>query len=401
MDDDAAKIDILNKGHIPFYEPGLEPMVQKNAHAGRLSFSTSVEDCLEKADVVFICVGTPQGPDGSADLSSVENAAKRIAESMDGYKAIVDKSTVPVKTGMWVKKTIQLGNRRHYDFDVISNPEFLREGMAIQDFMHPDRIVVGVESERAAELMTELYKPLNAPMIVTNIETAELIKHASNAFLALKISYINALANICELVNADVTKVAEGMGYDKRIGRAFLDAGIGYGGYCLPKDVLAFIKIAEEVGYDFKLLRAVDKINQDQCRQIVKKAKELLWNLGGKTVGILGLAFKPDTDDIREAPSIKIIEQLKQEGVDIKAYDPAAMENIKQIFPDIGLCQDLYQVAEGSDALIIATDWKEFKEMELNRIKALLNQPVIIDGRNIFEPARMRELGFTYRSVGR
>ncbi len=401
VDDDAAKIDLLQKGQIPFYEPDLEQMVHRNVGEGRLSFTTSVEDGVEKANVVFICVGTPQGPDGAADLSSVEKASKRIAESMDSYKAIVDKSTVPVKTGGWVKRTVQLNNRHQHDFDVISNPEFLREGKAVHDFMHPDRIVIGVESERAVDLIKELYKPLDAPMIITNIETAELIKHASNAFLALKISYINALANICEAVGADVTKVAEGMGLDKRIGRAFLDAGIGYGGYCLPKDVLAFIKIAEEAGYDFELLRAVDKVNEYQCRQVTKKAKELLWNLSGKTIGILGLAFKPDTDDIREAPAIKIIRQLQQEGVKIKAYDPKAMENIRQIFPDIELCQDLYQVAKGSDALVMVTDWDEFKEMDLEKIKELLNQPVIIDGRNIFDPDEMKRLGFIYQGVGR
>ena len=401
VDDDAAKIDLLQKGQIPFYEPDLEQMVYRNVGEGRLSLTTSVEDGVEKANVVFICVGTPQGPDGAADLSFVEKAAKRIAESMDGYKAIVDKSTVPVKTGGWVKKTVQLNNRHQHDFDMISNPEFLREGKAVNDFMHPDRIVIGVESERAVGLMKELYKPLDAPMIITNIETAELIKHASNAFLALKISYINALANICEAVGADVTKVAEGMGLDKRIGRAFLDAGIGYGGYCLPKDVLAFIKIAEEAGYDFELLRAVDKVNEHQCRQVAKKAKGLLWNLNGKTIGILGLAFKPDTDDIREAPAIKIIRQLQQEGVKIKAYDPKAMENIRQVFPDIELCQNLYQVAEGSDALVMVTDWDEFKEMDLKKIKGLLNQPVIIDGRNIFDPDEMKRLGFMYQGVGR
>jgi len=401
MDDDSAKIASLKKGIIPFYEPELEQLVQRNMSQGRLSFSISVEEGVKKAKAVFICVGTPQGPDGSADLTSVEMAAKRIAEAMDGYRAIIDKSTVPVKTGSWVKRTVQLNNRHKHDFDVISNPEFLREGKAVYDFLHPDRIVIGVENERAADLMKELYQPLNAPMVVTNIETAELIKHASNAFLAVKISYINALANICEAVGADVTKIAEGMGLDKRIGRDFLDAGIGYGGYCLPKDVAAFIKIAEEVGYDFELLRAVAKINEHQWRQALKKAKSLLWNLNGKTIGILGLAFKPNTDDIREAPSIKIIGQLQQEGVKIKAYDPQAMENIRSVFPDIELCQDCYEVAEGSDALIIVTEWDEFKKLDLMKIKQLLNQPIIIDGRNIFDPAQMEKLGFMYQGVGR
>lgn len=401
MDDDRSKIESLEKGHIPFYEPELETVVNRNVNASRLSFATDVAEGVQKAEVVFICVGTPQGPDGAADLSFVETAAKRVAEAMDGYRAIVDKSTVPVKTGGWVKSTVKLNNRQQHDFDVISNPEFLREGRAVYDFMHPDRIVIGVESERAARLMTELYQPLKAPMVITNIETAELIKHASNAFLAVKISYINAIANICEAVEADVTKVAEGMGLDKRIGPDFFNAGIGYGGYCLPKDVLAFIKIAEEVGYDFELLRAVDKINEQQSHLIVRKARNLLWNLNGKTIGMLGLAFKPNTDDIREAPSIKIIKQLQQEGVKIKAYDPKAMDNIRRIFPDIELCPDPYQVAEGSDALAIVTDWDEFKELDLRKIKALLNQPVIIDGRNMFSPDEMEQLGFIYQGVGR
>ncbi len=401
MDDDKSKIASLQKGQIPFYEPELESVVQRNVSAGRLSFTTDAAEGVRKAKVIFICVGTPQGPDGAADLSYVETAAKRVAEAMDGYRVIVDKSTVPVKTGSWVKRTVKLYNRQQHDFDVISNPEFLREGRAVHDLMHPDRIVIGAESERAAQLMTELYRPLKAPMIVTNIETAELIKHASNAFLAVKISYINAIANICEAVGADVTKVAEGMGLDERIGRAFLDAGIGYGGYCLPKDVLAFIKIAEEVGYDFELLRAVDRINEQQSHLVARKAKDLLWNLNNKTIGLLGLAFKPNTDDIREAPSIKIIKQLQQEGVKIKAYDPKAMDSIKQMFPEIELCRDPYQVAEGSDALVIVTDWEEFKKMDLRKIKELLNQPVIIDGRNMFDPDEMEKLGFTYRGVGR
>jgi len=401
MDDDQKKIETLKKGIIPFYEPEVEQLVRRNVDSARLTFTTSVEEGVREAEVIFICVGTPQGPDGTADLSYVEIASKRIAEAMDGYKVIVDKSTVPVKTGTWVKRTVKLNCRQNHDFDVVSNPEFLREGKAVYDFMNPDRIVIGAESERATNIMRELYQPLNVPIIVTSIETAELIKHASNAFLALKISYVNAIANICEEVGADATKVAEGMGFDKRIGPDFLDAGIGYGGYCFPKDVAAFIKIAEEVGYDFELLKAVERINAHQRRQIIKKAKSLLWNLNGKTVGILGLSFKPDTDDIREAPSIDIISQLRQEGAKVKAYDPQAMENIRLIFEDVELCQDAYQVAEGSDALIIVTEWDEFKHLDLLKIKELLNQPVIIDGRNIFEPSQMEKLGFMYQGVGR
>ncbi len=401
MDDDTEKIKSLQNSVIPFYEPELEQVVQRNVDDGRLFFTTSVEEGVKEAEAIFICVGTPQGPDGAANLSYMEAAAKGIAEAMDGYRAIIDKSTVPVKTGSRVKRTVELNNHCKQDFDVISNPEFLREGKAVYDFLHPDRIIIGVENERAANIMKELYKPLNAPMIVTNIETAELIKHASNAFLALKVSYINAVANICEAVGADVTKVAEGMGLDKRIGRAFLDAGIGYGGYCLPKDVAAFIKMAEEVGYDFELLRAVEEINAYQRHQVIKKAKELLWNLSGKTIGLLGLAFKPDTDDIREAPAIEIIKQLQQEGVKVKAYDPQAMGNSRTIFPDIQYCKDAYEVAEGSDALVIITEWDEFKKLDLVRIKELLRQPIIIDGRNLFQPDEMNRLGFMYRGVGR
>ncbi|MBU2609001.1 MAG: UDP-glucose/GDP-mannose dehydrogenase family protein [Chloroflexi bacterium] len=401
MDDDERKIAVLKDGIIPFYEPELEEIVHRNVAAGRLSFTTSVEEGVGSSGMVFICVGTPQWPDGSADLSFVETASKRIAESMDDYKVIVDKSTVPVRTGGWVKRTVTLNCRQNHDFDIVSNPEFLREGKAVYDFMHPDRIVIGAESERAANVMKELYRPLNAPIIVTSIETAELIKHTSNAFLAMKVSYINALANICEAVGGDVTQVADGMGIDRRIGRDFLDAGIGYGGYCFPKDVAAFIKIAEDAGYDFGLLKAVEEINAFQRRQIIKKTKSQLWNLNGKTIGILGLSFKPNTDDIREAPSIDIINQLQQEGAKVKAYDPQAMEGVRLVTKNVELCPDPYQVADGSDALIIVTEWDEFKELDLPRIKELLNQPVIIDGRNIFEPAEMEKLGFMYKGVGR
>ena len=401
MDDDVKKIESLTKGVIPFYEPGLEEIVHRNMGSSRLSFTTSVEEGTQQAEIVFICVGTPQKPNGEADLSSVELVSQRIAKAMDSYKVVVEKSTVPVKTGRWVKRTIELNNSNNSDFDVASNPEFLREGKAVCDFMHPDRIVIGVESGRAANIMTELYKPLDAPIIITNIETAELIKHASNAFLALKISYINAIANICEKVGADVAKVAEGMGYDKRIRREFLDAGVGYGGYCFPKDLLAFIRLADEIDYDFELLKIVQKINDSQRRLVIKKLRSTLWNLSGKTIGILGLSFKPDTDDIREAPSIDIIKQLQGEGAKIKAYDPQAMNKVKEIFPSIEFCRSPYQVAEGSDALVIITEWDEFKNIDLLKIKQLLNQPVIVDGRNMYEPQKMRELGFIYQGIGR
>lgn len=401
VDDDFKKIEILRQGMIPFYEPGLEEMVHRNMESGRLSFSASAGEACENADIIFVCVGTPQKPGGGADSLYVEAASKRIAEVMHDYKVIVEKSTVPIKTGKWIRRTIELNRDNKCDFDVVSNPEFLREGESIHDFMHPDRVVLGVESQRAADIMIDLYKPLNAPVIVTNIETAELIKHASNVFLALKISYINAIAKICEKVGADVLQVAEGMGYDRRIGRDFLDAGIGYGGYCLPKDLAAFIHIAEEVGCDSELLRAIQRINNSQQELFVKKVKEALWNLSGKNVGVLGLSYKPNTDDMREAPSIHIIEKLQEEHVRIKAYDPQAMENASVILRDVKYCQTPYEVAEGSDALLILTEWDEFRKLDLAKVKRLLKQPVIIDGRNIFDPFQMKQLGFAYQGIGR
>jgi len=401
MDDDNGKMESLQKGVMPFFEPGLEGMVHRNVDAGRLSFTAGIAGAMAQAGIVFICVGTPQKPNGEADLTSVEAVSHRVARAMKHYTVIVEKSTVPVKTGAWIKRTIALSNKNNTEFDVVSNPEFMREGSAIHDFMHPDRIVIGAESERAIKVMLELYAPLKSPTIITNIETAELIKHASNAFLALKISYINALANICEKVGADVAKVAEGMGHDPRIGRAFLNAGIGYGGYCLPKDTAAFIKIAEEAGFDFELLKAVRNINDHQRLNLFLKVKDELWNLNGKTIGILGLAFKPDTDDMREAPAIDIINKLQAEGARIKAYDPQAMETAQTLLRNIEYCQSAYEVASGTDALVIITEWDEFKNLDLVKIKSLLKQPVIIDGRNLFEPAEMRQLGFTYRGVGR
>jgi UDPglucose 6-dehydrogenase len=401
MDDDIKKIESLKKAIMPFYEPGLEEIVRRNMDRGMLSFTIDIAEGVKDAEIIFICVGTSQKPNGEADLTAIETVSQRVAKAMADYKVIVEKSTVPVKTGAWIKRTVELNSPGNSGFDVVSNPEFLREGSAIHDFMHPDRIVVGVESEKAANIMIELYKPLNAPVIITNIETAEIIKHSSNAFLALKISFVNAIANICESVGADVIKVALGMGYDKRIGREFLDAGIGYGGYCLPKDLAAFIRIAEEIGYNFELLKVVQKINENQRRQIVKKARSLLWNLKGKTIGILGLSFKPNTDDMREAPSVDIIRQLQEEGVKIKVYDPQAMKNARTILHDVECCRSPYGVAKESDALIIATEWDEFNNLDLLKVKSLLKQPVIIDGRNIFDPAEMKKLGFIYQGIGR
>ncbi len=401
VDVDKEKISKLKKGGIPFFEPGLEKLVRKNAEEGRLSFTIHIEEGVKKSELIFIAVGTPPRENGEADLSYVEDVSRKIAPAMEGYKIVVEKSTVPVKTGEWVRRAIKLHNTQGVDFDVVSNPEFLREGSAIYDFMHPDRIVIGVESEKSEKVMRQLYEPLNTSLIVTDIKSAEIIKHASNSFLALKISYINAIANICERVGADVEQVAQGMGLDKRIGRSFLKAGIGYGGSCFPKDVAAFISLAEECGYDFQLLKATERINRRQIEQFLKKIKESLWTLNNKTIGVLGLAFKPDTDDVREAPSLKIIERLQAEGAKVKAFDPAAAGTAQAILPDIECCANSYEVAAGSDCLLILTEWEEFKHLDLERIKSLLRNPLIIDGRNIYDPQKLRDMGFTYVGVGR
>jgi len=400
-DDDVQKIEGLKQNVLPFYEPGIGTMIQRNVAAGRLNFVHRLEDGIAGSEIIFIAVGTPQKSNGEADLTSIENVAMRIAAVAEGYKLIVEKSTVPIKTWEWINRTILSSCRQGLDFELACNPEFLREGSAIEDFMKPDRIILGVKSERAGKKLADLYKPIGAPVLTTDISTAELIKHASNSFLALKISYINAVAAICEKTGADVMKVADGMGLDKRIGRSFLNAGIGYGGYCFPKDIAAFIKMAEEIGYDFELLNAVQKINDSQRNHVIRKARDLLENLKGKSIGILGLSYKPDTDDMREAPSIHIIGELINQGVSIKAYDPQAMQSAKFLLPGIEYCQGPYDAASGSDALIILTEWDEFKSLDLPRIKQLLKQPVIIDGRNIFDPKVMKEYGFVYSGIGR
>jgi UDPglucose 6-dehydrogenase len=399
VDSNANVIDGLKEGKMPFYEPGLEELVHRNANNGRLSFTTGIEEGVKASEIIFISVGTPQKPDGTADISLVEAVTQEISQTLDEYKVVVEKSTVPVKTGNWISK--KLNSNRGFGCDVVSNPEFLREGSALNDFMNPDRIVIGTSSERAIRIMTELYRPLKAPIVITDIETAELIKHASNCFLALKISFINAIATICEKTGGDVVKVAEGMGYDRRIGQAFLNAGVGYGGSCFPKDLAAFIKIAEDVGYDFQLLKAVRKINDFQLQQIIDKARSQLHTLTGKIIGILGISFKPHTDDIREAPAIHIVEKLQEAGAMIKIYDPQAMRKAREVLTDVEYCQNPYEVAEGCDALIIITEWDEFRDIDLKRIKLLLRQPIIIDGRNIYDPQEMKKLGFTYCGTGR
>lgn len=401
VDSDVDKIDLLKRGEMPIYEPGLKEIVADAIRENRLSFVTDIKRAVLESEVCFIAVGTPPLENGEPDLTYVERVVRDIAASMDGYRLIVEKSTVPVQTGKWIKKTVERYNRANIPFDVASNPEFLREGSAVLDFLHPDRIVIGVETTRARDILTEIYRPINAPIIVTDIESAELIKHASNAFLAMKISFANALAVICEASGADVRLVVDGMGMDKRIGRAFLDAGVGYGGFCFPKDLRAFIRIAEELGYDFQLLKEVEKINQETKQRFVRKIRKALWNLKGKNIGILGLAFKPNTDDMRFAPSIDIINALIAEGARIRAYDPQAMKNARKILPDIDYCNNALEVAVDADLLAVITEWEEFKNLDLKEIKEKMRLPIICDGRNIFDPDAVRKQGFTYIGMGR
>jgi len=401
VDKDKTKIALLKKNKIPIYEPGLLELVVKNSKAKRLSFTTSLKDAIKKSEIIFIAVGTPPNPDGSANLSFVQSVAKEIALNMTSYKLIVNKSTVPVETGEWVEQIIKRLLRKNIHFDVASNPEFLREGSAVYDTFNPDRIVIGVQSKRAEQLFHEIYAPLKANIVVTDIKSAELIKHASNSFLATKISFINSIANICDKVGADVSKVAQGMGLDKRIGMSFLNAGIGFGGFCFPKDTEAFLWISKKVGAEFKLLKEVNNINEKQKELIVKKVEDTLSTLKGKTIGVLGLAFKPNTDDMRFAPSVDIINMLKTHKAKIQAFDPAAMNRAKKLLKGIKFCNNAYEAAKGADCLLIVTDWQEFGELDLNKIKKLLKHPIIIDGRNIYEPTNMKKLGFTYKSIGR
>lgn len=400
-DNDKKKITSLKKGLMPIYEPGLEELVINNMKKGRLKFSSSIKEAVKNSEVIFIAVGTPSLDNGEADLTGIENVAYNIAKNMTSYRLIVEKSTVPVETGKWVKHTISNYIRRGVRFDVASNPEFLREGSAINDFMHPDRIVIGVESKKAENILLNLYKPLKATIVVTNIKSAELIKHASNAFLATKISFINAVSRICDKVGADILEVAQGMGLDKRIGPSFLNAGVGYGGSCFPKDLDAFVDISEKLGYNFALLKSVKDINREQKEYTLKKIRDCLWIIKNKTIGILGLSFKPNTDDIRNAPSLEIIRELQSEGACIKVYDPSTMEKAKSFLAGVKFCKDSYDAARGSDCLLVITEWDEFKELDFSKIKKLLRRPVIIDGRNIYDPQSLEKLGFTYVGIGR
>ncbi|HEY5298015.1 MAG TPA: UDP-glucose/GDP-mannose dehydrogenase family protein [Verrucomicrobiae bacterium] len=401
VDNDAAKVKMLQGGGIPIYEPGLEELVKKNVAAGRLNFTNSTADGVEKSDVVFIAVPTPPQTDGSVDLSYIERVARDIAAAMTSYKIVVDKSTVPVKTGEKVSETIKRYCKSSAEFDVVSNPEFLREGFAVGDLMHPDRVVIGVRSQRPVAAMREIYTPFQAPIIVTDINSAELIKHAANSFLALKISYINAIANVCEAAGANVQEVAQGIGLDERIGRRFLNAGIGFGGSCFPKDLSAFIKIAEQIGYDFKLLKEVQRINSDQMERFVKKITDTLWVLKDKKIGVLGLAFKQNTDDVRSSPAIDLCQRLLRDGASLRVHDPKAMEKAKSILPGVTFVEDMNDVAEGCDAIVVATEWEEFKKLDLARAKKSLTHPILFDGRNLFDHEEMKRLGWIYKSVGR
>ena len=402
LDVDEQRVENLKKGIMPIYEPGLEELVKRNVKGGRLSFTTSYDEALKGAEFAFIAVGTPSGVDGAADLKYVESAARSIAENMKESLIIINKSTVPIGTGDWVADIVNSAQPKPIDFAVVSCPEFLREGSAIPDFMNPHRNVIGSLDLDAANKVAQLHLPLRSPIVITDLRTAEMIKYASNAFLAAKISFINELADMCELVGADVKEVAAGMGYDARIGRHFLDAGLGWGGSCFPKDVQALAYMAKEKGLEPRILNEVMNVNYDRRKEVTKHVKEMLGgDLKGKTIGLFGLAFKPNTDDMRDAPSIDISADLIKEGAKLRGYDPVSMDVAAPLLPDVEMCKDPYEVAKESDAVIIVTEWNEFKQLDLDKVKGLLKTPVVFDGRNIYDPARMKELGFTYRAIGR
>ena len=403
----SATLNELNRGMSPIFEPNLSDMLQKNIERGKLIFTDDINQGVKFSDIIFVCVGTPESKLGKADLSQVEEVSRQIAESMDGYKLIVEKSTVPVNTHKLIKRTIKRYARNNPDFDVASNPEFLREGFAVHDFMNPDRIIVGVDSERAEAILQKLYEPFinnGSILVITKTAAAEMIKYASNSFLAIKISYINMLADLCEKVDVDINMVADGIGADKRIGRDFLNAGIGYGGSCLPKDVKAFIKIAENYGLDFALLKETEKINQNRRKRILDKVEDILWVNKDKIIAIWGLAFKANTDDIREAPSIDIVKGLSESDANLRLFDPKACDNFKKLFPEtdnLKYFDDKYGALRNADTLLVLTEWSEFKDVDLNRIKELMKLPIIVDGRNIYEPQIMENNGFEYYSIGR
>ncbi|RPI24038.1 MAG: UDP-glucose/GDP-mannose dehydrogenase family protein [Actinobacteria bacterium] len=419
MDDNPAKVEVLLQGRMPIYEPHLDRLVAHNRQSGRLRFSTDVAETVREAAIIFICVNTPPRPDGEADLTYVELATRRIAEHATRDTIITEKSTVPVQTGQWIEKTLAIYTKRPgIAFDVASNPEFTREGMAVEDFLHPDRIVVGVSSPRAEAVLRELYAPIvegrfpcpvhpdcrvdrAVPFLVTDIASAELIKHASNSFLAMKIAFANAVADVCEAAGADILQVVKGVGLDKRIGRAFLNAGIGFGGSCFPKDLKAFVKIAERNGYDFALLKEVDRLNVRRREMVVEKLQRALWILKGKRIGLLGLAFKPNTDDIREAPALAIARRLIEEGATVQGYDPQAAAKAHEAVPGLTICPDPYAAAAQAEAVVLCTEWPEFAGLDFARLKAGMVRPLILDGRNALDREALTALGFEYLGIGR
>jgi UDPglucose 6-dehydrogenase len=403
IDNDEPKIKRLRNGKIPIYEPGLEEVVHRNVSARRLSFSTSIEEGVETAEVIFIAVPTPPQTDGGVDLTYIERVAREIAYVLKGYRVIVDKSTVPVKTGEKVADTIRRYNRTGADFDVVSNPEFLREGCAVSDLMKPDRIVVGCNSERALAAMKKVYAPFTAPIIVTDINSAELIKHAANSFLALKISYINAVSAICEATGADIQKVAEGIGADKRIGRSFLNAGLGYGGSCFPKDVAAFISISEEIGEPFALLKEVQRINKTQPTRFVRRLRDALWVLKEKRIAVWGLTFKADTDDVRNSVAVDLVNDLIREGALVTAYDPKGNEKVQELnlCPGVRLAGSALNAVQDAEALVVATEWPDFAAIDFAEVHRRMHTAIVFDGRNLLDPNTIRDLGFHYHSIGR
>jgi len=396
VDNDSEKVKQLKAGEVPIYEPGLEEIIHRNVSARRLHFTGNIQEAVERSQIIFIAVPTPPLPDGDVDLSFVEKVAREIAGVLTDYRVIVDKSTVPVKTGEKVAESIKRYNRHGAKFDVVSNPEFLREGCAVADLMHPDRIVIGAQSEQAIDLMKKVYEPFMAPILVTDISSAELIKHCANSFLALKISYINAVSGICEASGADVEKVADGIGMDHRIGRDFLNAGIGYGGSCFPKDIAAFIAISDQLGTPFNLLREVQHINEGQKARFLKRIRETLWVLREKRIAVWGLTFKPDTDDLRSSVAIELVEQLLREGAHVVAYDPKGMHKARAIkaIADAQFASSALEAVTDAEALIIATDWNEFANVDLTVLKEKMQTPIVFDGRNLLDPETMRQFGF-------
>ena len=403
VDNDSEKVRQLKAGEVPIYEPGLEEIIHRNVSARRLHFTGNIQEAVERSQIIFIAVPTPPLPDGDVDLSFVEKVAREIAGVLTDYRVIVDKSTVPVKTGEKVTESIKRYNRHGANFDVVSNPEFLREGCAVADLMHPDRIVIGAQSEQAIDLMKKVYEPFMAPILVTDISSAELIKHCANSFLALKISYINAVSGICEASGADVEKVADGVGMDHRIGRDFLNAGIGYGGSCFPKDIAAFIAISEQLGTPFTLLREVQRINEGQKARFLKTIRETLWVLREKRIAVWGLTFKPDTDDLRSSVAIELVEQLLREGAHVVAYDPKGMHKARAVkaIADAEFASSALEAVADAEALIIATDWNEFANVDLAVLRNKMRTPIVFDGRNLLDPETMRQFGFHYYSMGR